>query len=378
MDKKVLVTGFWMGPKAESEDDCTICNYDCSWLFENPSTLIWSDKILITPHIMETIELELYPEKESVLAKIIRKTFELARDYNLIEVKDSSGVLTDEMLEALGGEVERDRAILARLYPNHVRLGDQKKVPGQIFLDGEEYCTPRIGGIYSSLILAREWDARCLFSPDSLHYCKFKFGTSLIDDHCIGYPPNAFDTIFDSFLPEHKLFPKYVLQHFDANLCKACKTCEHEAKCNREYLKEFEGNLSKYLELRDYDEINQIKALISDIILRLKLDEERVDHDSIVREFREEERKITKRIRSTFPKIDRWSNLALIASIPVAVVGIATELPALTATAASVAGLSKITEGYVKHLKSKYKWIGFINRFISNRRVAQSSAKQKD
>lgn len=361
-----------MGPEVESDRYCTVCNYDFTWLFENPSILIWSDKILITPLMEKTIESERYPTNSSVLAKIIRKTFEMAHDYDLIEVKDTSSILKDEAINEIYEETERDIAILAKLFPNHVRLGDQKRVPGQLFIEGTEYCLPRIGSIHASLILAREWDARCLFSTDVLQYCKFKFGVSLIDESRIGYPPDAFTTIFDSFLPEHNLFPKYIWHHLNKN---HCKRCEKEEKCSHEYMREFENNLSKYLELRDYDEISQMKELISDIILRLKLDKGQVDHDSVVREFREEERKITKRIRSTFPKISRWSNIALVASVPIAVVGIATGLPSITATAASVAGLSKITDGYVKHLKNKYKWIGFINRSITDKQEAHSSSK---
>ena len=368
METKILVTGLWMGAAPRTREEatilCTACNYDYSWLFDTPSTLIWADKIILTPFIEGVIDTESYPKKDIVLAKTIKKTIEMARDYDLIEVRDPSRIITAKMFEKIDEEVGFDRHLLGRLYPNQVRIGDEEKVPGQVFVEGQEYCSPFVRSIYASLILAREWNAKCLFQEDVLNYCKYKFGTSLITDPRLVQPPNAFDTIFDSFLPEYEIFPDYVYPNSRENYCGKC---EKEKKCSREYLNDLENNLSRYLEIREYDEVGQIKKLISDIISRLEDKKEKVDHDSIIREFKNEERVITRRIRSAFPKINRWSNVALIASIPTVVVGLATGLPMVSLVGASVAGLSETAKEYVKYLESKYKWIGFVNRNISTR-----------
>ena len=47
------------------------------------------------------------------------------------------------------------------------------------------------------------------------------------------------------------------------------------------------------------------------------------------------------------------------ASIPITLVGLYTGLPAVTAIGASAAGISTLTEKYIKHLESKNNWIGF-------------------
>jgi hypothetical protein len=374
MEIKVLVTGLWMGGEAESEEHCVACNYDYSWLFNSPSTLIWADKIVITPNIAETIEKETYPFDNKPIAKTIKKAFDIAQEnFSLIEVRDSRRILTEKLLDKIDQEAELDRNILAKLYHTHVKMGDEKKVPGQIFIDGEEYCLPSISSIYASLVLAREWDARCLFSDHVLNYCKYKFGLAQITDPHLGHPPNAFNTIFDSFLPEYKVFPDYLFSHSEPDLCKKCAS---EEKCSREYMTDFEHRFSKYLEMREYDEIDQIKTLITDITLRLQSAGEKIDHDTIVEEFREEERKATRRIRSTFPKIMRWSNLALIASIPIAVVGIATGLPVVTVSGASVAGSAQITKESVKYLKNRYSWIGFVSRKTRTPQLSESTTKK--
>jgi hypothetical protein len=314
----------------------------------------------------DTIEGAHYPKSpHDVLAKTIKRVFELLRDYDLIEVRDSSKIITEKMVAKIYEEVKFERKVLKNLYPNLVRVGDDKRVPGQVFIEGQEYCSPFINSIYCSLILARKWEAICLFNNKVLDYCKYKFGSSLITDKCLGEPPKAFNTIFNSFLPEYEIWPEYVSQSTIEP--DKCSICENEKKCSRTYLEELENNLSRYLEIRDYDEVVQIKKLVSDIIDSLRSEKGRIDHDSIIQEFRNKERLMTKRIRSTFPKIDRWSNLTLIASIPVAVVGIVTGLPVVSAVGAGAAGLSKGAQEYIKYLKSKYKWIGFVNKRVSTR-----------
>lgn len=368
METKILVTGLWMGGFEDEFADCRICNYDYSWLFLTPSALIWSDKIILTPYIENTIENEIVPIENEVLAKTIKKTIEVARKHNLIEEKDPSGTITPKMMEEIDKEVTFDRNLLKELYPNQVRIGDDSKVPGQLFIEGQEYCHPFVRSIYASLILAREWSAKCLFQDRVLNYCKYKFGASLITDPYLGELPKAFETIFDSFLPEFEIFPEYTLMHFFSST-ESCSICVKEKKCSTKYLNQLEDNLSKYLDIREYDEIIQIKRLISDIVHRLDLNEGKVDYNDVIREFKNEERTITKRIRSVFPKINRWSNLALIASIPITVVGITTGLPMVSAVGASIAGLSKATQEYVKYLESKYKWVGFVSKNIPTRKT---------
>jgi hypothetical protein len=360
VETKVLVTGLWMG-SSEDTENCQVCNYDYSWVFSNPSTLIWADKIILTPFVEKIIENETYPDEGDAIAKVMKKTIETAGSYGIIETRDPSNVITSEVLEKIANETDFDMKLLHQLFPNQVRLGDDRKVPGQFFVGGQEYCAPVVQSIYASLILAKAWNARCLFSSRVFNYCRYKFGTSVIADRNLGQPPNAFDTIFSSYMPEYNIFPEYVYPNIRES---KCVICAKENKCSKEYLSMFESNLSKYLEIREYDEVTQIKGLIQDIISRLEFSGEKADHDSVIREFKNEEGKMVRRIRHTFPRVNRWSNIALIASVPATVVGLSTGLPIVSVIGASIAGLSKAANEYVKYLESKYEWIGFTTKDV--------------
>lgn len=126
----------------------------------------------------------------------------------------------------------------------------------------------------------------------------------------------------------------------------------------------YENNLLKYLEIREYDEIQQIKKLISEIIYRIESQKVFIKHDDIINEFKNEEKRITKLIYNTFPKVNRWTNIALIVSVPFTVLGFSTGLPMVSSVGLSIAGLSKIASVYIKYLESKYKWIGFKSKNI--------------
>jgi len=354
---RLLVTGHAMGGREHS--GCNTCNYDCSWLFEHPSTLLWADKIIITPYMDNTIENEKFPFDDIPVAKSIKKVFDVARQFDLIEVKNPSKIITAKVGKKLSEEVDTDRSVLEKLFPKTVRIGDDKKVPGQIFIENEEYCHPHIWSIYASLVLAKKWGAQCLFSERVINYCRYKFGSSFVTNPNIGYPTNPFNTIFNSCLPEPALFPKYMFGNIRSSQCSTCKL---EKQCSNKYLDKLERNISKYLELRDYDEVDQIKQVISKIIKRLESEKEYVNDENIVEEFKNEERIISKRVHSTFPKIKRWTNMTLIVSLPVTLVSALTGLPMVSLAGASIAGVSEAVNKYAEYLGSKYRWIGFINK----------------
>lgn len=55
---KLLVTGL-----AIAKGDYIPCNFDYSWLFKHPSTLLWADKIIITPYMDEVIDSARFPKE---------------------------------------------------------------------------------------------------------------------------------------------------------------------------------------------------------------------------------------------------------------------------------------------------------------------------
>lgn len=335
---------------------CRACNYDLDWLIRYPSILLWVDKILLTPQIRHTIASANYPDKP-VLAECIKLIFDVIEDQGLLEIIDAQEVMPTGLSEHISQQVEKDRLLLSQQFPNSVRLGEEERVPGQIFVDGQEYCTTHVWSIYAGLVLARVLDARCLFSDRVLNYCKFKFGISQLPREAKQDKMAAFQEIFQAYLPEQAIFPTYVFE-------KRCSSCVHEDQCSKAFLSELEQNLRAYMKWRDYDELHQIRAIITRIAESREKYARVLDPATIVSEFREEERKALKRVRSLFPKVQRWTNMTTIISIPVAVIGASTGSALVTVAGAGTAGLATIAGKFVDILSSRYKWVGFANKGV--------------
>ncbi len=352
---KVLVTGLALG---KDIGVCDRCNFDLEWLLRYPSILIWADKILVTGAIWDTISSHKAGGAESPeMAKFIKLIFDMAKAEGIIEVVNPGEIITPALKDAIFDEAHKDRTLLARVFSNHVRLGDEEKVPGQMFIDGYEYCSVRVWAIYGGLLLARAWDAHCLFDASAYDYCKYKFGLS-------GFPKGGdlgiiegFQSVFEAYLPNDSIFPEYVLVSREL-----CRECANERSCRDRFLLEVETNLKKLFAWRDYDEIYQLKAVVEDIVDKRKKAGGVINPADVLRDLRSQEDKLRKRVRLVFPKVKRWANITTMLSVPVAVAGVASDAPLITVAGAALVGLSKLTGELVELLSSKYSWVGFVNK----------------
>lgn len=62
------------------------------------------------------------------------------------------------------------------------------------------------------------------------------------------------------------------------------------------------NDLSKYLDLRDYDELKQLKKIMTNVIKSVQSKNNSIDNKDIITEFKTEERSIRKMMYSTFHK----------------------------------------------------------------------------
>jgi hypothetical protein len=357
---RLLVTG--LGLDDPEGAGCVACNYDLSWLIDYPSVLLWADKIILTQRIQDTINSGSYPSgqlynKNIEFAQAIKLVFELLEEEGLVEIKDPWEVVPHGFSGPVFEQVESDRQLLSKEFPNNVVLGEDEKVPGQFFIDGHEYCSVFVASIYTSLILSRAWNASCLFNPAVFNYCKFKFGVpSLVQEGRMAEIA-AFHQIFQMYLPDEQLFPDYVLTD-------ECPECEHEDECSKTYLSKLEKNLKAYLRYRDYDELHQIRAIINRIARTRNEYQDILNPGGIISEFKEEERKIFRRVNLLFPKVRRWTNTTTMLSIPLVIAGVSSGSTLLTTFGAATTGLSQLSKEFIDLLSSKYRWIGFISKSV--------------
>jgi hypothetical protein len=352
---KLLVTGLALG---KSIGSCDVCNFDYAWIIQQPSLFVWADKIVLTPYIWEIIEGKNWPEP-SKLAECCKLIFDMAGSDNMIEILDPSKVITESMSEAIYTQIEADIEAFKRFFPDRVRLeklGDNPDSPFELVLDEQGgYCPVRIWSIYASLILARQWDTTCLLDRDILNFCKYKFGISNLPQQQAAISVDTFKTVFKPLLPNVALFPEYAIESEGR-----CKSCKSETACSEGYLRVVEERMRSLLDWRRYDEVQEIKRVISSIVELRDTGEKALNPGDILREFEAEEARLRKQIQSVFPKVTRWANVATMLSIPVAVAGLATGASLLTLTGSAVAGAAQIAKEGVGYMKSKYQWVSFL------------------
>lgn len=351
---KVLVTGLALGKEIGA---CDACNFDFDWLIRYPSVILWTDKILVADTIWNTVSHGRFPPKSKELAKSLQLIFDILRSEGIVEVVKPSEIISPDLKDDIYTGVYKDRDLLAKFFPDHVTLGDEDEVPGQMFIDGLEYCTPHLWTIYAGFVLAKAWNAHCLFNMRVFNYCRYKFGLTNFPKEGEPGGIESFQAVFEAYVPNRSIFPEYVYISKDM-----CFKCENERSCKDTYLSNVESNLKSILSWRDYDEIQQLKSVIDDIVHRRNKLGGLINPSDILHDFRNKQDKIRKRVKLIFPKLKRWANVTTMLSIPVAVAGVSTGHPLITVSAAGLAGLSQLAKELVDSLSSKYSWIGFVNK----------------
>jgi len=83
--------------------------------------------------------------------------------------------------------------------------------------------------------------------------------------------------------------------------------------------------------MRNNESILQLSDVIQGIVNKKDILGENIDSKEIIMGLKQKEAKISKLMKSTLPKVSRWSNLTTMLSIPVAVAGAYTKQPLLMA-----------------------------------------------
>lgn len=223
-----------------------------------------------------------------------------------------------------------------------------------------EYCAPYMANVIVSLVFAGHWDAHCLFSDRAYLYLKYMFGSNRPPRKADHRLTQAFHSVFEAYLPNSQILPHYLLAPPGS-----CETCQNERKCKDNHMRYLKENVRKLLEWRSYDEIREMKSVVRRIASRRNKHGGIDDPQEIKREMPSIERRLKRRIRAVFPKVRRWANITTMASIPMAIVGTATDIVPLTCSAVALAGVSTAAKELVTYLQSKYSWTGFRSRELS-------------
>lgn len=350
---KVLLTGLALGSDVGV---CQCTNVDYSWLVNYPSALIWADKLLITSTTWKTIQSRIPGETEHpALAQSLRRVCETADANGLVEVINPPGDFVAQLGSAVWEQVDRDRAALCRTLPGRVVPREDGQVPGGFELDGVEFCAPEVATIYGSLALARIYNATCLFGDRELLFLRAKSG--LAGAAGLGARAAAasgFSSVFQLVVPDEPLLP-----HFALGEAGRCAVCAHESECGRRLEGDLDARLSRILEVRDYDEVHQMKAVVASILSRLGERQGILEPEDVRAEYRRVQTKLRRRMYCLFPKVTRWCHVTTFLSTPIAVLGVATGALPLAVAAGALAAGGEMTRQALGYLQSKYSWVAF-------------------
>jgi hypothetical protein len=319
------------------------------WLFNNPSTLLWADKIILTPKIMELIKDGWFQDDGQKLGDALNTIFENIDRHGLIEVKKTSEIITPEIRDDIYDQINKDLVILCETFPE-VKIQGGDEGAGTLFIDGVDYCSPVLWTLYASLFVSNQWNANIFLQDRAYHFFKYKLS---IDSRnlCIqNEKSKAFNKVFSTFMPEIGILPNVL---YDPK----CKECKKEVQCDSIAIKSISKRTKEILAWRDYDELHEVRQVLNDITKTYQAGE--ITFEGIIDKYEDTERKLKKRIHSVFPKIERWTNVATILSLPVVIAGISTSSVTVASIGGAVGGLAKISEEYIKIMKSRYKWVGF-------------------
>jgi hypothetical protein len=359
---KVLVTGLAMG-KDHKVGGC--CNFDYEWIINDPSVFLWADKVVVPSTIWNSVISSGYPQEHPELAKSLKLLFEMSKSEKVIEVVSTKEIMSPEWSESLALQVEKDRDLLAKAFPEHISVGnadEDKKVPGLLFIDGSEYCGPLVWQIYASLFVAKAVNAQCLFNQHSLRYCRYKFGIDGISTVAPKAKIEAYRTIFNPVLPNESLLHHYAFDHRTQ-----CPSCVNTPKCKEQYLSHVEDRFNTVMKWRNTDEVSEIRHVINGILEKKDTFGDIITSEEVIQEYNQEKRRLQRLVELRFPKVKRWTNIMTTISVPVAIYGGYTGSPATAALGAAVAGGAKMVNEAMDYFTSKHKWINFSSRAKSNK-----------
>ena len=113
-ENKILITGMALGLDPDI-NACHMCNYDLRWLFDYPSTLLWADKIIVSPEIysfiMQKEVSQVKPDKKDKATKLV---FQILENMKMLEIRRVSTAISKELADAIYYKIILDKEELKK------------------------------------------------------------------------------------------------------------------------------------------------------------------------------------------------------------------------------------------------------------------------
>ena len=228
---------------ADVVNHCINREYDALWAINYPSTLIWADNIIITPTIYNYIIKEQGPYKKEI-AKVLSTYFNVANEYGLVDVRNPKDVLPNKIFKSIQIQALDDFNALKVKDGNYVKIGKHR------------YYFHEVLSLYISLALARVWNTNPILDQSSKIYLNYQFNNSVVKQYRVKETVRAFSEVFKQQIPEINIKPP---------IFKVCNKCKDLKNCTTNIMGKHENIIRDYIKLREYDEIQQMKAVFRQI-----------------------------------------------------------------------------------------------------------------
>lgn len=354
MKKKVLIPG--LGIAKALGFGCT-CNLSFDELLINPSTALWADKICVPPKFTKMLSPNEGPNAYENYA--ISSLLDTLWNADALEIIDAKTLASEgKRLSCLNDIVAHELDDLLVAAPDHVT----EKPDGHfVDINGVPFCFPYIVAGYASQILAHSIGASCLLDRRFDIYLKSK---NLYLSNLLSSTVNRENRIYTEILSvdvaNDLAFPQILFAR------KQCVRCKHSHRCDGNFKADVKKAMLRLRELRNSDSFNLFREEIDKMVESCGT---ATDVEMIIDELHERALKLHKKQKKDFPRIKRWTNLAMIVAIPSFFITNKLGLPFAASLSGAVIAGAKIIDEYIKHEENKGSWINFLNKHTTPRDV---------
>jgi hypothetical protein len=350
MKTKLLVHGSSLVGIKKHKRKKMVSYVAAEWLIYRPHIVLWADEILVSERDFRSAHLYF---DDDICKESARLLFDMLKERGVIKTFEPSSVAPPFFDKAIGKQVRNDEKRWAIQKQADTKTG--KADLANIHIGGLTICHYRLEGIYSSLGFARLLDAQCLFDTYEYEVCRRRFDEE--SPKYRAFLKSPFEKAFDILAPDVQLLGNYVIHS------EQCETCHNKQQCMSSCVEQTEEMVSFALQLRCRDEMLELKEIISDSIEKLKKGKIRSlsEQNYLRKEIQSSADKCKRRLLSTFPQVERWVSITTALSTPVAFAGALTGNNLVSLVGVGLLGSSQATIEVIKYLRSKYRWVAFLD-----------------
>lgn len=341
MSKNILVTGLILGKET---DMCPCNNINLGWLFERPSDLLWTDKVIMTHNEWN----EIMTEKKTAISCAEKLIFERLQAEGLIEFIPDT-IISKPRAESILQSIETDLQCIEDL----LTVTEKEKEPF-LQLGKYSYCIPSLWSLYAAIEISRSVNASFSLSSYELEYLMTLIPRKFQKEIHAGRNL-AMDEVLNLYLPSLELGHPYL---YDSEAGR-CASCARKEQCSGTYLSEIEKRLEHILKLRQYDEVRMTCEVMDKLCERSMNLGHVLTGEELWDDLREEAAKTKKIVKSRLPKINMWSKISAFATIGMGAASFF--VPALAIGAAVPEVARELMSSYEEKLKKENSWVNFVN-----------------